>query len=173
MHRAWDIFGSYEISRCMLKTIHEHATCNVTILFDNAGLVFLYFYSHRYSREAPLASSQRRADHRFFRPEGPRIFFREIRSSTIPVHCHDANAFLLHGAHAFLLRPLPPPPTDTFAPLAFSWLRMSTAFWLPDAFSTRSVSLPRPISSTTLFGSAAPTTGTSEASHCWNGFAMK
>jgi hypothetical protein len=32
---------------------------------------------------------------------------------------------------------------------------------------------PRPISSTTLDGSAAPINGISEARNCWNGFATK
>jgi hypothetical protein len=77
---------------------------------------------------------------------------------------------LREQSHAFLLRPLP---LDTFAPLAFNCCRMSIALWPPAASTTFSDPLPRPISSTTLFGSAAPTTGTSEASHCWNGFAMK
>lgn len=77
--------------------------------------------------------------------------------------------------YAFLRRWLPLP-LATFAPLAFNCSRISTAFEL---FKFKLVcrppplALPLPISSTTLFGSAAPMTGTSDASHCWKGFATK
>ena len=44
---------------------------------------------------------------------------------------------------------------------------------LPETFMAFSVSLPRPISSTTFEGSAAPITGISLASHCWKGLGEK
>ena len=69
------------------------------------------------------------------------------------------------ATYAFLLLPLPAPgDCPALAPI-FNCSRMSMAL-LPETFMAFSVSLPRPISSTTFEGSAAPMTGISLASHC-------
>src|ERR1700754_3482352 len=53
------------------------------------------------------------------------------------------------------------------------WGSARVMFLAACCFFFLSISLPRPISSTTLFGSAVPIASTELASHCWNGFATK
>jgi len=73
----------------------------------------------------------------------------------------------IDSPYPFLLLPLAP----DAAPAAPTTLNISSTLTPLDPVA--SVTFPRPISSTILFGSAAPITGTLLASHCWNGFATK
>jgi hypothetical protein len=88
-------------------------------------------------------------------------------------HHLPAQAFLLRPLAPFVFAPVVPAPPASV--LAFSASNTSYAFVfaLMILSGSCSVPFPRPISSTTLFGSANPTIGTSDASHCWKGLAIK